>query len=131
MTAIPTELRYHQDARELELVYADGCYRLSAEFLRVYSPSAEVRGHGVGQEVLQTGKRLVAITGIEPVGNYALKLVFSDGHNTGLYTWPYLGELCRQRDRLWADYLARLTAAGASREPVAPGVARFDPPRPN
>lgn len=130
MTAVPTELRYHQDARELELVYADGRYRLSAEFLRVYSPSAEVRGHGVGQEVLQIGKRGVAITGIEPTGNYAIKLTFSDGHNTGLYTWPYLDELCQHQDRLWAEYLDRVAAAGASREPATPTVGSYSPPRP-
>jgi len=91
-------------------------YRLSCEYLRVNSPSAEVRGHGAGQEVLQTGKREVTITAIEPVGNYAIKLVFSDGHDTGLYSWDYLYSLGSDHDSLWEGYLQRLEKAGASRD---------------
>ena len=95
---IPTEITLHQASRLLEITFSDGAvFRLSCELLRVYSPSAEVRGHGPGQEVLQTGKRDVQITAIEPVGTYAVKLVFSDGHDTGLYAWDYLYELGRDR----------------------------------
>ena len=101
----------------LELQYADGgSFRLPFEFLRVYSPSAEVRGHGPGQEVLQTGKREVDIRALEPVGSYALQPVFSDGHSTGIYSWEYLYELGERQEELWAEYLARLQAAGASRD---------------
>jgi DUF971 family protein len=89
---------------------------LSCEFLRVYSPSAEVRGHGHGQEVLQTGKEDVSITGIEPVGNYAIKLVFSDGHDTGLYSWDYLYALGRDYEALWLEYLGKLSVAGIQRK---------------
>jgi DUF971 family protein len=100
----------------LELAYDDGRrFRLSFEFLRVYSPSAEVRGHGPGQEVLQTGKRDVDITALEPVGSYAIQPMFSDGHNTGIYSWDYLYELGVDQEQLWADYLSRLEAAGSSR----------------
>ena len=112
----PTEIKLHQKSRELELVFDDGREaRLSCEFLRVHSPSAEVRGHGPGQEVLQVGKRDVAITAIEPVGSYAVKLVFSDGHDTGLYSWDFLHDLAVNRDRYWNEYLARMARAGASR----------------
>ena len=118
---IPLDIRLHQASRTLELVYAgDERYSLGCEYLRVYSPSAEVRGHGEGQEVLQTGKRLVTITGIDTVGNYALQFTFSDGHDSGIYPWPYLYTLCREHEQRWSDYLARLAAAGASREPVGP-----------
>ena len=114
----PENIALHTRSRELELSYAAGeSYRLSCEFLRVYSPSAEVKGHGPGQEVLQTGKQNVAITAIRPVGNYALQLVFDDGHDTGLYSWDYLYRLCREQDALWQDYLDRMSAAGASRDP--------------
>ena len=117
----PIEVHLHQASRTLELVWSAGerC-SLSCEFLRVHSPSAEVRGHGPGQEVLQTGKRMVTITAIEPVGNYALQFRFSDGHDSGIFAWEYLHALCRDRDALWADYTARMAAAGASREPVGP-----------
>jgi DUF971 family protein len=117
-TPTPTQITLHQASRVLELNYSDGCtFRLPCEYLRVYSPSAEVRGHGPGQEVLQAGKRDVAIEAIEPVGTYAIRLVFSDGHDTGLYSWDYLYELGRDQERLWQAYLERLRRAGASREP--------------
>jgi DUF971 family protein len=115
---LPTGIDLHRQSKTLELHYASGeHYRLSCEYLRVYSPSAEVRGHGEGQEVLQVGKINVAITAIQPVGNYAIQLVFSDGHDTGLYSWDYLYELCTQQKEYWDDYLARLHAVGASRDP--------------
>jgi DUF971 family protein len=118
---VPVAIRLHQASRLLELSYADGeHYSLSCEYLRVYSPSAEVRGHGAGQETLQTGKRLVTIERIETVGNYALQFHFSDGHDSGIYSWEYLHELCRDQQRRWSDYLARITLAGASREPTGP-----------
>jgi DUF971 family protein len=114
---IPTEIKLHRASRVLELTFADGqAFKLPCEFLRVHSPSAEVRGHGPGQEVLQAGKREVNIEAIEPVGTYAVKLVFSDGHDTGLYTWSYLHELGRDHDALWRAYLDRLKQAGASRD---------------
>ncbi len=116
-TPIPTEIKLHQKSREMELSFADGShFRLSYEFLRVFSPSAEVRGHGPGQETLQTGKRNVDITAMEPVGNYAVKPVFSDGHDSGIYSWDLLYSLGAHKDELWADYLARLEAAGANRD---------------
>jgi len=115
-TPVPTEIRLHQKSRVLEIAFADGrSFRLPFEFLRVYSPSAEVRGHGPGQEVLQTGKRDVDISALEPVGSYAVQPTFSDGHSTGIYTWDYLYELGENQERLWAEYLGRLDAAGASR----------------
>jgi DUF971 family protein len=114
---IPTEIKLHRASRVLELSFADGqVFKLSCEFLRVHSPSAEVRGHGPGQEVLQVGKREVGIDAIEPVGSYAVKLVFSDGHDTGLYTWSYLHELGRNHDALWRAYLDRMRQARASRD---------------
>ncbi len=113
----PTDIRLHQASRLLEIIFDDGkSARLSCEFLRVYSPSAEVRGHGAGQEVLQTGKEDVDITGIEPVGNYAVKLVFSDGHDTGLYSWDYLYELAANYEALWLEYLGKLAMAGIKRK---------------
>ncbi|HUU73670.1 MAG TPA: DUF971 domain-containing protein [Burkholderiales bacterium] len=116
-TRQPTDIVLHQQSRVLEMAFDDGKrYRLSCEYLRVNSPSAEVRGHGAGQEVLQTGKREVTITAIEPVGNYAIKLVFSDGHDTGLYSWDYLYSLGSDHDTLWEGYLQRLEKAGASRD---------------
>jgi DUF971 family protein len=115
MTA--TEIRLHQKSRILEITFDDGrSFRLPYELLRVYSPSAEVRGHGPGQEVLQTGKRDVEIRSLDPVGSYAVQPVFSDGHSTGIYSWEYLYELGENQDRLWSDYLEKLRAAGASRE---------------
>jgi len=101
----------------LEIAFSDGrTFKLPYEFLRVYSPSAEVRGHGPGQEVLQTGKRSVEIRSIEPVGSYAIQPAFSDGHSTGIYSWEYLYELGETQDELWQQYLQKLKAAGASRE---------------
>lgn len=116
-TQIPGEISLDQTARELTLVYASGeRFVLSCEYLRVFSPSAEVRGHGPGQEVLQAGKRKVNIVAIEPVGHYAVKLTFSDGHDSGIYSWDYLHDLGSNLDANWRDYLARLQAAGASRD---------------
>jgi DUF971 family protein len=115
---IPSGVTLHSKSRELELTYEGReSYRLSCEYLRVYSPSAEVRGHGPGQEVLQTGKLKVGISKIRPVGNYALQLVFDDGHDTGLYSWDYLHELCVNHDSWWQTYLDRLQEAGAGRDP--------------
>jgi DUF971 family protein len=115
---IPTQVELHRQSRTLELRYADGsAYTLGCEYLRVYSPSAEVRGHGQGQETLQTGKINVAITDIKSVGNYALQFTFSDGHDTGIYAWNYLRELCENHQAWWEDYLRRLHEAGASRDP--------------
>jgi len=105
------------------LTYADGgIYSLPAEFLRVYSPSAEVRGHGQGQEVLQVGKLNVKIDKIEPVGHYAVRLRFDDGHDTGIYSWEYLRELALHQQTMWDEYLNRLRKAGERREPLATGV---------
>jgi DUF971 family protein len=125
-TPAPTEIKLHQASRVLEISYADGArFSLPCEFLRVYSPSAEVRGHGPGQETLQTGKKDVTINEIEPVGSYAVRLVFSDGHDTGIYSWDLLYDLGQHQDELWNDYLRRLEEAGASREPGPGGdVAR-------
>lgn len=115
---IPTRVHYHKKARELELTYEGGeSYRLSVEYLRVYSPSAEVRGHGKDTAVLQVGKKDVGLKNITQTGRYALKLHFDDGHDSGLYSWDYLYDLARNRDANWADYLRRLDEAGASREP--------------
>ena len=113
----PTQLTLHQASRALEISFDDGAsFKLPWEYLRVYSPSAEVRGHGAGQEVLQIGKRDVAVTAIEPVGTYAVKLVFSDGHNTGLYAWNYFYDLGKNHGAYWQQYLDRLSAANASRD---------------
>jgi DUF971 family protein len=119
----PTDIRLHKRTALLELTYADGGnYSLPAEFLRVYSPSAEVRGHGPGQEVLQIGKLNVKINRIEPVGNYAVRLHFDDDHNTGIYSWEYLRELVLNQQTLWEEYLERLRIAGKRREPMESGV---------
>jgi DUF971 family protein len=116
-TPTPTEIKLHQASRVLEIAFADGrAFRLPYEFLRVYSPSAEVRGHGPGQEVLQVGKREVAIKEVEPIGHYAIRPTFSDGHDTGIYSWDYLYELGEHQDELWQRYLERMAAASASRD---------------
>ncbi len=116
---VPTEIRLHKKSRILELVYPDDSrYELSCEYLRVHSPSAEVRGHGPGQEVLMVGKESVAITAIEPVGRYAVRLRYSDGHDSGLYTWQYLRELCEGQDKNWHSYLERLAEVGYERKTV-------------
>jgi DUF971 family protein len=113
----PTGITLHQKSRVLEIGFSDGrTFRLPYEFLRVYSPSAEVRGHGPGQEVLQTGKQSVEIRSMEAVGSYAVQPLFSDGHGTGIYSWDYLYELGENQNKLWNDYLEKLKAAGASRE---------------
>jgi len=113
----PTDIRLHQKSRILEIEFDDGSrFQLPCEYLRVYSPSAEVRGHGPGQEVLQTGKEQVNITAIEPVGNYAIRLQFDDDHNTGLYSWDLLYRLGVNQDMLWAEYLDRLGKAGYQRQ---------------
>ena len=118
-TPIPTEIKLHQKTRRIELAYEDGeRFELSYEFLRVFTPSAEARGHGPGQETLQVGKRDVDILRIEAVGNYAIKPVFSDGHESGLYSWDILYSLCRNRDALWQTYLTELARQGGSREPA-------------
>jgi DUF971 family protein len=117
----PIEIKLHQASRILEIAYAEGkTFRLPCEFLRVYSPSAEVRGHGPGQEVLQVGKKDVTITKVEPVGNYAVQLTFSDGHDTGIYSWDLLYEYGTSQDDMWRHYLKRMEDAGASREPQKP-----------
>ena len=113
----PTEIKLHQQSRVLEITFADGkVFRLTCEFLRVYSPSAEVRGHGPGQEVLQVGKKNVEITRVDPVGQYAVQLAFSDGHDTGIYSWDLLYDYGKRQDEMWRHYLKRMEEAGASRE---------------
>lgn len=122
-TPTPTDIDYHRQSRVLDIRYHDGTrFELSAEYLRVYSPSAEVRGHGPGQQVLQVGKEGVGIERIEPVGHYAVRLHFDDGHDTGLYSWEELYRLGTEQQRLWAEYLQRLREAGYQRrEPRAGG----------
>ncbi|MGH6626773.1 MAG: gamma-butyrobetaine hydroxylase-like domain-containing protein [Burkholderiaceae bacterium] len=123
----PQSLTVHSQSRVLEVVFSDGAaFRIPFELMRVYSPSAEVQGHGPGQEILQTGKRNVELETLEPVGNYAVQPTFSDGHNTGIFSWDYLYFLGSQQDKLWADYAARLAAAGLERDapmPEKPGHA--------
>ncbi len=117
-TPVPTEIKLHQTSRVLEIAYSDGrAFKLPYELLRVYSPSAEVRGHGPGQETLQVGKRDVTIAEVEPVGHYAIQPRFSDGHESGIFSWDYLYELGTEQDALWERYLSKLAAAGASRDP--------------
>jgi DUF971 family protein len=121
-TPSPESLTVHGASRVLEVGFSDGKqFRIPFELMRVYSPSAEVMGHGPGQEVLQTGKREVDILQLEPVGNYAVKPVFSDGHESGIFTWDYLYHLGAEQDKLWADYQRRLSEAGVDRDaPMAP-----------
>lgn len=121
MMVTPVELHLHQKTRQLDVHFDDGQhFTLPCEYLRVYSPSAEVRGHGSGPGKLQTGKRDVNIVSIEPVGNYAIKLFFDDGHNSGIYSWDWLYELGANQEKYWQNYLNRLAQAGASREPTQP-----------
>ncbi len=127
----PVEITLHARSRVLELAFADGeRFRLDAEYLRVMSPSAEVKGHGPGQEILQTGKCEVGITAVEPIGHYALKPLFDDGHESGLFTWDYLYWLGKHREPIWADYLARLEAAGRRREPALKVASSSGPAAP-
>lgn len=117
MSLHPTEITLHQQSRLLEISFDnDARFKLPYEFLRVHSPSAEVRGHGVGQETLQVGKKNVAVLEVLPVGSYAMKIVFDDGHDSGLYSWDYLYKLGLNHDQLWQDYLDKLAAIGGSRE---------------
>lgn len=120
----PTELTVHQQSRVLEVAFDDGArFRIPFELMRVYSPSAEVKGHGPGQETLQTGKRLVGIDALEPVGHYAVQPRFSDGHDSGIFSWDYLYELGANAAQLWRDYEARLAAAGVDRDAPMAGKA--------
>ena len=129
-TPVPTEIKLHQKSRKLEIAFDTGeRFELSYEFLRVFTPSAEARGHGPGQEVLQVGKRDVGIEHIEPVGNYAIRPVFSDGHDSGFYSWDMLYNLGKHHDELWQTYLDRLTAEGKSRDPADPANIPPDPPK--
>jgi len=126
-TPVPTEIKLHQVSRKMEIAFNNGTrFELPYEFLRVYSPSAEVRGHGPGQEVLQIGKKNIEITQLEPVGTYAVQPVFSDGHDTGIYSWDYLYGLGMHQDEMWQHYLQRMAEAVASREPV-PGAFQERP----
>ena len=116
-TPHPIEIKLHQKSRILDIAFSDGrTFQFPCEFLRVYSPSAEVSGHGPGQEVLQTGKKMINIRKIEPIGNYAIQLSFTDGHNTGLYPWDLLYDYGLNQDKMWQRYLQRMEEAGASRE---------------
>ena len=114
--SVPSKIKFHKQSQLLELAWGTESFQLSAEYLRVHSPSAEVRGHGMGNEVLQFGKKDVRILNLEPVGNYALKISFDDGHDSGLFHWNYLKELSEQQEAKWQDYLDRLSKAGKSRE---------------
>ena len=121
LTPTPTDITVHQQSRVLEVAFSDGaCFRIPFELMRVYSPSAEVMGHGPGQETLQTGKREVTITGLAPVGHYAIQPQFSDGHDSGLFSWDYLYQLGANQAELWARYEARLAEAGAGRDDPMP-----------
>jgi len=123
-TPVPRDLTVHGQSRVLEVSFSDGAsFRIPFELMRIYSPSAEVQGHGPGQEVLQTGKRNVELIGLEPVGNYAVQPSFSDGHDTGIYSWDYLYFLGSQQDKLWADYESRLQVAGVGRDSPMPEKA--------
>ena len=113
----PTALTVHSQSRLLEIAFSDGAaFKIPFELMRIYSPSAEVQGHGPGQEILQTGKREVDVVALEPIGNYAVKPVFSDGHESGLFTWDYLYHLGNDQTQLWSDYERRLQAAGVARD---------------
>ncbi len=123
-TPTPESLTLHGQSRQLEISFSSGeRFLIPFELMRIYSPSAEVRGHGQGQEVLQTGKRGVDIVGMEPVGNYAVQPRFSDGHDSGLYTWDYLHFLGSQQNQLWAEYETKLQAAHTERDAPMPEAA--------
>lgn len=123
-TPTPEDITVHSASRVLEVGFSDGqTFRIPFELMRVYSPSAEVAGHGPGQEVLQTGKREVSLSSLEPVGNYAIQPTFSDGHDSGIYSWDYLYFLGSQQDKLWADYFERLASAGVDRDAPMPEKA--------
>ena len=125
---IPETVELHKQSKQLELAYADQQrFALDAEYLRVYSPSAEVRGHHPSQAVLQHGKKGVGIASISAVGNYALQIIFDDEHNSGIYSWDYLRELCEKRKEYWQDYLDRLIEQGKNRDPEVQVVSLFDP----
>jgi len=116
---VPTQIELHQKSRVLEIGFSDGkLFRLPYEFLRVNSPSAEVKGHGPGQETLQVGKKEVEISAAEPVGTYAMQITFSDGHDSGLFSWEYLHHMGLHQEEMWQDYLNKMEAAGAKREPM-------------
>ena len=122
---MPKTIGMHRQSREVELTYNDGkAWRLTCEYLRVFSPSAEVRGHGEGEAILQTGKIDLRAKDVQPVGNYGLKFIFEDGHDSGIYTWEYLRELCEHQEQNWAEYVRQLDEAGASRDPNV-SVVRF------
>ena len=128
MTVTPSAIELHKQSRKLELRYANGdAYQLDAEYLRVYSPSAEVRGHHPSQAVLQHGKLRVGIRSLATVGNYAVQIYFDDGHESGIYSWNYLRELAENHEEYWADYLAKLKAAGKNRDPDAQVIRIVDP----
>lgn len=116
MQSTPTDIKLHKKSKSLELIFVDAGFELRAEYLRVHSPSAEVRGHGVGQEILQVNKKFVAISAIEIVGNYALKITFDDGHDSGLFTWDYLYDLAHNEETYWQRYLQLLAEQGGSRD---------------
>lgn len=122
----PTDITYHKRSKTLELKFDDGVAEIPAELLRVYSPSAEVRGHGPDERRLQSGKKHVSVTGIEPIGNYAIRILFDDGHDTGIYAWDTLRDLAEHQERYWRDYLTDLKNANASRLPTIP-VGHFTP----
>ncbi|MGI1679177.1 MAG: DUF971 domain-containing protein [Cellvibrionaceae bacterium] len=123
----PSKVQLHKKSATLEISYAEENFKLSAEYLRVYSPSAEVKGHGPGQEVLQFGKQNVGLNKIEPMGNYAIRIEFNDGHDTGIFTWEYLYDLGKNHEAHWQDYLNRLNAAGKSRDSEISAVKIIQP----
>lgn len=122
----PTDITYHSRSKTLELTFGQKVFNLTAELLRVYSPSAEVRGHSPDERQLQTGKKHVCVKAIEPVGNYAIRIHFDDGHDSGIYAWDYLHDLGENRERYWRDYVSEIEAANASRLPTIP-VGHFTP----
>jgi DUF971 family protein len=125
-TPKPVEIKFHQQSRLLDITFADGkFFQFTCEFLRVHSPSAEVCGHHPGQEILQTGKKHVNIKHIEPIGNYAIQLNFTDGHNTGIYSWDLLYNFGLHQDKMWQRYLDRLAQANETREPVNPSSTLY------